>query len=70
MSGKIITSALHVSVQVQLANIKQTEAIMIILRQKQYSPGFSGIKQVLKKNIDSARMKLAEKLDKSIERFN
>ena len=41
---------------------------MIILRQKQYSPGFSGIKQVLKKNIDSARMKLAEKLDKSIEK--
>lgn len=41
---------------------------MIILRQKQYSPGFSGIKRVLKKNIDNARMKLAKKLDKSIEK--
>ena len=41
---------------------------MIILRQKQYSPGFSGIKQVFKKNINNARMKLAKKLDKSIEK--
>lgn len=40
---------------------------MIILRQKQYSPGFSGIKQVLKKNIDKVRMKLADKIDASIE---